>query len=344
MATDNLTAALFGAGTIARMQAGFIREHPNLRLKYIYDVRHDAARALAFQHGATAVDDPDIALADAGVDLAFICTSTASHADLIVRAARAGKRVYCEKPVADDLASALACRDVVRDMADRIHIGFNRRWDPNNVHLHRSLTTREVGDLEMLFITSRDVVQLGRDYLATSGGIFRDVTVHDFDLARHFLQIHGDDVAELHAYGSRLFHPVLQELDRDYDTAVVTLRSTRGVLCTLNTSRRSAYGYDQRIELFCSDGMLVSTSQKVDGVETYTGKFTEAASPYVYSFVERYRQAFRDQLRSFVAAARENRPVDLNINEAVDTMFLAEAAVESAKTGAPVAITFPLTR
>ncbi len=340
-----MKVALFGAGQIAKMQAEYICERDDLELAYVYDPRSGLADELAARTGALALTDPEPAVSDGEVELVFICTSTASHCDLIKRCALAGKRVYCEKPISEDLQSAYECGKAIRGYEDKVHIGFNRRFDKNNLHIYNSLKKRELGELEMLFISSRDWTQLTAEYLKTSGGIFHDVTIHDFDLAGYFLSAQDDEIVSIYAEGSALFQPTIMEQlasgeKIDYDSTMVVMRSKKGRLIHINTSRRAAYGYDQRIEALCSKGMLMTQNVKQDDVLTYTEDYTEAGAPLLRNFMERYRESFRTQLADFVQAAKDDKPVVVGFKEALYPMILAEKAVESARAGKPVEVSF----
>src|SRR6185295_12302561 len=246
-----IEAALFGAGRIGKIHAGNLARQPGARLKYVADVNATAAGELASQHGAK-VATVDAALADKSIGAVVIASSTDTHADLLLRAAQAGKAIFCEKPVDLDLARARTCAEAVKRAGVTCLIGFQRRYDPTFAGLKAKLDAGEIGTPEMLIQTSRDPGPPPVEYIRVSGGIYKDMLIHDFDVFRWILE---DEAQSVHAVGSCLVDPAIGEAG-DVDSTAVTIRTRGGRLCQINTSRRAAYGYDQRFEVLGSNGLL----------------------------------------------------------------------------------------
>ncbi len=241
----------FGAGRIGAIHAGNIARHDGARLLHVVDVNEEAARQLAAQYGAR-VSSADAALADPAVDAVLIASSTDTHASLIEAAARAGKAVFCEKPIDLDRARVEACLAVVEKTGVTLMVGFNRRFDPNFTKLQAQLRSGRIGKLEMLAITSRDPGPPPLAYIKVSGGLFRDMMIHDLDMARWLL---AEEPVEIFAAASCLVDPEIGAAG-DVDSAIVTLKTASGTLCQIANSRRASYGYDQRIEAHGAKGML----------------------------------------------------------------------------------------
>ena len=318
--------ALFGAGRIGRIHAGNLAAQPGLRLRCVVDVDAAAADALAAAHGA-APADVESALADPGVEAVVIAASTATHADLIVRAARAGKAIFCEKPVATGLDGAQACAAAVAQARVPCMIGFQRRFDPTFAALKRRLDGGEIGAPEVVVLTSRDPAPPPLEYLKQSGGVFKDMLIHDFDVCRWLLD---DEIVEVYATGACL--SANAGLAGDLDTAAVTLRSRRGRLCTINTSRHAAYGYDQRIEVLGEGGMLQAANHRPTEVTAYLANAISADVPEPF-FLERYRRAYAIEMARFAEVlAGEARPAP-DLADGIKALELAELATLSWREG-----------
>ncbi|ALK30313.1 inositol 2-dehydrogenase [Burkholderia plantarii] len=322
-AVPTIDVAVFGAGRIGRIHAANLARQPGVRLKYVIDVDPAAAAALAAEHGARAAD-ADSAFGDAAVGASVICSSTDTHADLIERSAAAGKHVFCEKPVDLALERARACEAAVARAGVVCMIGFQRRFDPTFEAVKARIDAGEVGAPEMLVVTSRDPGAPPAAYLERSGGIFKDMLIHDFDIFRWIL----DDEAEtLHATGSCLTDPAVAEAG-DIDATAVTIRTRAGRLCQINTSRRAAYGYDQRFELLGSGGMLQAGNLRPTEVTAYTARAVSNDLPEAF-FLERYRAAYAREIAHFFAALTRGEPVRTTIADGVKALELAEAATRS---------------
>jgi myo-inositol 2-dehydrogenase/D-chiro-inositol 1-dehydrogenase len=255
-----------GAGRIGKIHAANVVQHPDARLKYIIDTHAPSAESLAQQYGAS-VTTIDQALADGEIDAVIIASSTDTHADYMEAAARAGKAIFCEKPIDLDLARVGRCLKVVEDAGVPCALGFNRRFDPMFSALQKRLADGQIGKLELLSITSRDPSPPPAHYIKSSGGLFRDMMIHDFDMARWLL---NEEPVEVYATASCLVDPAIGAMG-DVDTALVTLKTASGRLCQISNSRRAIYGYDQRIEAHGELGMLRA--------ENRTETQLEAAAP-----------------------------------------------------------------
>ncbi|MBL9051214.1 MAG: inositol 2-dehydrogenase [Tabrizicola sp.] len=327
-----LKVGLLGAGRIAGVHAVAISGHSGSRLQAVSDINADAAARLAAAHGAEARATEAI-LADPQIDAVLIATSTDTHSDLIERATAAGKAVLCEKPVDLSLERARACMARVAPTGKPVMIGFNRRFDPNFAGLKAALTAGEIGKAELLSITSFDPAPPPVAYVKVSGGLFRDMMIHDFDMANFIM---GDLPVTVSAVGSSIVDPAIGAAG-DVDTAVVTLTYADGRIAVIKNSRRAVYGYDQRVEILGSEGLL----QAQNMLETTVVKSTKAgvtgAKP-MHFFLERYMTAYRTEWAAFVAAVTEGADLPVTLADGVAALAMAEAATRSAKTGAPVAL------
>jgi myo-inositol 2-dehydrogenase/D-chiro-inositol 1-dehydrogenase len=318
-----MEVALFGAGRIGKIHAGNVVRQPGVKLRYVIDVDADAARALAARHGAR-VASAEAALADHDVGAVVIGSSTDTHADFITRAAQAGKAIFCEKPVDLNVERARACVDAVRRAGVACMIGFQRRFDPTFAALKERLARGEIGEPEMLVVTSRDPGAPPVEYLKRSGGIFRDMLIHDFDIFRWILD---DDAVSVYATGSVLTDPAVASAD-DVDSTAVTIRTRKGRLAQINTSRRAAYGYDQRFEVLGSKGMLQAGNHRPTEVVAATGTAVSADLPEHF-FLERYRAAYAAELAHFFAALAGDGKIGTSIDDGVKALELADAATTS---------------
>lgn len=318
-----IDVAVFGAGRIGKIHAGNLVTQPGVRLKYVSDVNAQAAQELAIKHGAQVVTI-DAALEDPSVGAVLIASSTDTHADLILRAVAAGKAIFCEKPVDLTLERAKACAQAVAEAKVTCMIGFQRRFDPTFEALKMRLAAGEIGDPEMLIVTSRDPGAPPVSYLKSSGGIFKDMLIHDFDIFRWILD---DEAVSISATGSCLSDPAIAEAG-DIDSAVVTIRTRRGRLCQINTSRRAAYGYDQRFEVLGSAGMLQAGNHKPTEVVSSTAHNVSQDLPEHF-FLERYRAAYAREIAHFFDVLVNGGTVRTTIDDGVKALALAEAATLS---------------
>ena len=312
--------AIFGAGRIGRIHAANLAALPGVTLKYVCDPVGENAAQLAAQLGAR-VATPEAVFADPDIDVIAVASPTDTHSDLIGRAAVARKHIFCEKPIDLSVARAEACAQAVKDAGIACMIGFQRRFDPTFNEARERLVRGEIGVPEMLVVTSRDPGAPPAQYLKGSGGIFRDMLIHDFDVFRWILD---DEAVSVYATASVLTDPNVGEAG-DADTTAVTIRTRKGRLCQINTSRRAAYGYDQRFEVLGSAGMLQAHNHRPTEVESWTAKGVSAGLPESF-FLERYRAAYASEMAHFVEAIREGKPVRTTVADGLKALELSEAA------------------
>lgn len=322
--------ALFGAGRIGQIHAGNIAAHPDCKLVRVVDVYQPAAEALAEKYGAQASTLSD-ALKDSSIDLVAICSATDTHADLIEAAARAGKAIFCEKPVDLSLERVERCLATVREAGVPLMIGFNRRFDPSMAGLQQALVNGEVGELELVTISSRDPGAPSPEYVKTSGGLFRDMTIHDFDMARWLLQ---EEPVSVFASAAALIDPQIKALG-DVDTAVVTLTCASGKMAVITNSRRASYGYDQRIEVHGSKGMLAVANHPENSLIKSVAEGVVAQKP-MHFFLQRYGDAYRQELSGLIEHLKTKTAIHPSGEDGLQALRLADAALESIKTGKAV--------
>ena len=322
--------ALLGAGRIGKVHARAIAGDPNAELAAVADAMPEAAEAIARQSGAEVRPVAAIEAAD-DIDAVLICTPNDTHADLIERFARAGKAIFCEKPIDLDLKRVKDCLAVVAATKATLMVGFNRRFDPHFVAVRQAIDDGKIGAVEQVVITSRDPGPPPLDYIARSGGIFRDMTIHDFDMARFLL---GEEPVTVQASGSVLVDKKIGEAG-DWDSVAAILTTAAGKQCVISNSRRATYGYDQRIEVHGSEGMVAAENQRpvsieVAGAEGYT------RPPLLNFFMTRYLDAYAIEIASFIAAATSGKKAAPSGADGLVALKLADAALKSATTGKTV--------
>jgi len=318
-----IEVALFGAGRIGKIHAANLAAQPGVQFKYVVDVNQEAAASLAAQHGGSSAS-VDAALADPAIKAVVIASSTDTHADLILRSAAAGKAIFCEKPVDLTIDRARACAAAVKEAGVLCMLGFQRRYDPTFNAVKQRITAGEIGTPELLIVTSRDPGPPPVSYIKVSGGIFKDMLIHDFDIFRWIL----DDVGvSVHATGSCLVDPAIGEAG-DLDTAVVTIRTAKGRLCQINATRRAAYGYDQRFEVLGDKGMLQAGNHKPTEVTAYGAVNVSVDKPEDF-FLERYRVAYAQEMAHFFDALTNGTALRTTVHDGLKALELAEAATLS---------------
>ena len=320
--------AVIGAGRIGQIHASNAVRNPNVQLVGIADAIPEAAQNLAAALGSK-VTSVEAIFADQAVDAVLIGSSTDTHADLIVRAAAAGKHIFCEKPVDLDLARARECEKAVRASGKVCLIGFQRRFDPTFAALKARIEQGEIGTLEALSVISRDPGAPPVEYLQRSGGIFKDMLIHDFDI---FRWIFGEEAETVYATASALTDPAIATQANDADTTAVTIRTVSGKLAQIHTSRRAAYGYDQRFEVLGSKGMLQAGNHRPTEVVAYGGDVVSVDKPEHF-FLQRYEKAYRIELDHFVAVLGGKEKLRVGIEDGVKALALADAATTSWKEG-----------
>ena len=327
--------AVFGAGRIGRIHASNLAALPGVQLQAICDPSAEAASDLAHSLGAK-VSTIEAVLADKQIDAVAICSPTTTHSDLITRAAAAGKHIFCEKPVDLSVPRAQACAEAVKAAGVACMIGFQRRFDPTFNEASRRLAAGDIGNAEMLIITSRDPGAPPAEYIKGSGGIFRDMLIHDLDVFRWILCADGDEAAWLSAAGSVLTDPAIADLG-DYDSTAVTIRTRKGRLCQINTSRRAAYGYDQRFEVLGSKGLLQCGNQTPTGVVQSDASGVHSDKPEAF-FLQRYAAAYRLEIEHFFETLQSGGVFRTTVADGVAAQKLADAATQSCQSGQPVAL------
>ncbi|MDH2434320.1 hypothetical protein WH50_17590 [Pokkaliibacter plantistimulans] len=325
-----LEFVLFGAGRIGSIHGRNVAAHPQARIRYVVDVNQQFAAQLAAELGAT-VTSVEEALADPAVNAVIIASSTDTHADLIEASAKAGKAIFCEKPVDLDLERARSCETIVNAAGVPCSLGFNRRYDPSFRALQQAMSNGKIGNLEQVIITSRDPSPPPVSYIKVSGGLFRDMMIHDLDIARWLL---GEEPVEVFATASNLVDPAIGAAG-DVDSAMVTLKTASGRMCQISNSRRAVYGYDQRIEVFGSQGMLQAGNHTPTTV-TFAGEPGVVSDKPLHFFLERYADAYRNELQDFVDAIVSGSTPLTGIRDGIRALELAEACIASLETGKAV--------
>lgn len=325
-----LKVGLLGAGRIGQVHAVNIAGNARSSLVAVSDMHQPAAEKLAAEYGAEARSS-DAILSDPAIDAVLIATSTDTHSDLIEAAAKAGKAVLCEKPVDLSLERAQQCLKAVEGTGKPVMIGFNRRFDPNFAALKASLQKGQIGKAELLAVTSFDPAPPPVSYIKVSGGLFRDMMIHDFDMANFLM---GEAPVTVRAVGSSIVDPEIGAAG-DVDTAVVTLTYADGRIAVIKNSRRAVYGYDQRVELLGSDGLLQAGNMLENTVVRSTVDGVVSGKP-TYFFLERYMPAYAAEWKAFVDAVLDGANMPVTLRDGIAALAMAEAATESARTGQAV--------
>jgi Predicted dehydrogenases and related proteins len=329
-----LKVGLLGAGRIGQVHAVNIAGNARSTLVAVSDVHTPAANTLAAQFGAEARSSDDI-LNDPAIDAVLIATSTDTHSDLIEAATAAGKAVLCEKPVDLSLERARTCLAAASKTGQPVMVGFNRRFDPNFSALKNASLNGEIGKSELLSVTSFDPAPPPVSYIKVSGGLFRDMMIHDFDMANFLM---GDRPVSLRTVGSSIVNPEIGEAG-DVDTAVVTMTYEDGRIAVIKNSRRAVYGYDQRVELLGSDGLLQVQNMLENTLVKSTTSGVSSAKP-TYFFLERYMPAYAAEWEAFVSAVLAGTQMPVTLEDGIAALAMAEAATESAKTGQAVTVAY----
>ena len=327
-----LSFALLGAGRIGKVHARAVASNPQARLVAVADAFEKAAKELASAYGAEirTID----AIEKAGdIDAVIICTPTDTHADLIERFAKAGKAIFCEKPIDLSVKRVEKCLAVVDKTNATLMVGFNRRFDPHFAAVRKAIDDGAIGTVEMVTITSRDPGPPPLDYIARSGGIFRDMTIHDFDMARFLL---GEEPVAVSAHASVLVDKKIGEAG-DFDSVSVILETASGKQAVISNSRRATYGYDQRIEVHGSKGMVAAENQRPVSIELANDKgYTRP--PLHDFFMTRYIDAYANEITAFIAAKAAGKKASPSGKDGLVALKLADAALKSAKTGKTVRV------
>lgn len=330
-----LRIAVLGCGRIGRMHAENIARHPRAALAGVYDVHVPAAAEVANALGARHFETAAALMIAPEVDAILIATSTPTHADYIEQAVAIGKPVLCEKPIDLSLVRVDACARAIAGTKVPIMLGFVRRFDAGHRGVRRAIAAGRIGNLHQVTIVSRDPGLAPESYIEVSGGIFRDMTIHDFDMARFIL---GEEITEVTATGSRLVAPALMDRLGDYDTVSVVMKTATGKQAIITNSRRAVYGYDQRVEALGDAGMVVSENHRINNLQLYGADFTGQGAPLQNFFIERYAEAFAAEIGAFVDAVEQGTAPEVGFDDGRKALILAEAAIRSVAEGRRVCV------
>lgn len=317
---------LLGAGRIGQTHGRAVASINGAELASVFDPFDKAVKSIVKQYGAKRASVDEI-MADPNIDAVLICTPTDLHADQIEQAAKAGKAIFCEKPIDLSTKRVEQCLKTVKKYKAKLMLGFNRRFDPNFLDMQKRINRKAVGEVELVQITSRDPAPPPIDYIKRSGGIFRDMMIHDFDMARFML---GEEIATVSASGSVLVDKAIGKAG-DFDTASATLTTKSGKIAVITCSRRASYGYDQRVEVHGSKGMLSAENMRPTTV-TFADNKGYRQDPLLDFFMERYADAYRIELESFIASLTRGKAISPNGEDGLWALRIADAALASAKT------------
>jgi myo-inositol 2-dehydrogenase/D-chiro-inositol 1-dehydrogenase len=333
MGTTALSIGVIGAGRIGKVHAESVATRvPGARLRGVADINLAAARSLAGQWNAPrATGDYRELLRDASIHAVAICSATDTHAEIICEAAAAGKHIFCEKPIDYDLSRIAQALEAVEKAGVALQVGFNRRFDPGFAKAQALVAAGKVGAVHVVRITSRDPAPPPLEYVRVSGGIFLDMTIHDFDMVR-FLS--GSEAVEVHAVGATLVDPEIGRAG-DVDTCVVTLRLKNGALAAIDNSRKAVYGYDQRVEVFGSAGMVVVANRTPESHVHFAADGVHSSTP-LYFFLERYADAYAAEMREFVRCVQTGTTPPVTGRDGLIPVIMGLAATKSLREGRPV--------
>jgi myo-inositol 2-dehydrogenase/D-chiro-inositol 1-dehydrogenase len=330
-----LQFGLIGAGRIGKLHANNITHLiPDAQIKIVADILGDSIKdwANSLEIPRVTADYREV-INDPEIGAALICSSTDTHADLIVAAARAGKHIFCEKPVDLSVAKIKTALQAVEEAGVKLQIGFNRRFDHNHRSVKEAILAGKVGEPQLIQITSRDPAPPPLEYIKVSGGLFLDMTIHDFDMAR-FLA--GSEVTAVYAAGGVLVDPAIGAAG-DIDTAIITLKFANGALGVINNSRQAAYGYDQRVEVFGSKGSVMDLNDTPSTAILSTAAGIVGEKPQ-YFFLERYNESFMNEMKAFVAAVLSDQATPVGGNDGLQSVLIAHAAQQSLTENRPIKI------
>lgn len=331
--TEQINVGMIGAGRIGRVHAENLAYHiPEANVVAIADIFVEAAEKCAADFGIpSAFQNHRAIMENDQIDAVVICSSTDTHAQFIEEAAAAGKHIFCEKPIDFDLKRIDQALAAVEKASVKLQIGFNRRFDPSFKRVRDMVAGGEIGTPHMVHIISRDPAPPPLDYIKVSGGIFLDMTIHDFDMARYLI---GSEVEEVYAVGGVMVDPEIGEAG-DIDTTLVTLRYANGAIGSIDNSRQAVYGYDQRVEVFGSEGGIVVANRTPDNAIVSDANGVHAAKP-LYFFIERYTNAFIAEMKEFVAAIREDKTPPVTGIDGRIPVVMGLAAWKSYRENRPV--------
>ena len=326
MKKNKINIALFGLGRIGQMHAQNLFDHNEFNLKYIFDIDNKLGKKFSKKYNCISIIKPKIALNDKKVKIIFIATSTKTHLKFIQAAVKEKKIVFCEKPLDLDLKKINICKKKISSYKPQIQMGFNRRYDPSHHSLKQNLNKNKIGKLEKIIITSRDPSPPSLNYIKKSGGIFKDMMIHDFDLARYYA---GNDKFEhIFATGNKFSDKKYKRIN-DLELATVVLKSKKGIQCIITNSRHCSFGYDQRVELFGTKGMMISDNQRDLETTFYSKNHTNNKVSFKEFFIERYAEAFKIQLDDLVKVYRKKIKPRSDFEDGRISLIMAETAKKS---------------
>ena len=332
-----INVALFGLGRIGQMHGENLHAHKKFNLKYTFDINKNLSKKISSKFNAVSIDNPKIAFQDKSIDIIFIASSTPTHIKLINEATKNKKIVFCEKPLDLDIKKINSCKKIIKKFNPKIQLGFNRRYDPGHNSIKKDLKSGVIGTLEKIIITSRDPAPPPINYLKVSGGIFKDMMIHDFDLARFYLR--NDELDSIYSIGSNISDKRFNVI-KDYELASCVLKSKKGVQCIITNSRHCSFGYDQRVELFGSKGMLISGNKNENEAQTYTKNNTSQKKPLMNFFIDRYVDAYKLQLDELASYTLKRKKPISSFEDGRRALIIANAALESLKRKRQIKIKF----
>ncbi len=328
-----VNVGIIGAGRIGKLHAEHLAYRiPDANVLAIADIRLEAAQKCAAEfHIPSAIQDYREIIENPDIEAVVICSSTDTHAQFIEEAAAAGKHIFCEKPIDFDLARIDRALEAVEKAGVKLQIGFNRRFDPNFKRVHEMVAAGKIGTPHILRITSRDPEPPPIGYIKVSGGIFLDMTIHDFDMARYLI---GSEVNEIYAAGGVMVDPAIGEAG-DIDTAVITLRFENGTIGTIDNSRKAVYGYDQRVEVFGSEGMVVVANKTPDTAVYSNAEGVHSSLP-LFFFVERYTDSYIAEMQAFIECIQQDKTPPVTGLDGRIPVVMGYAAKKSYEENRPV--------
>ncbi|WIV21242.1 inositol 2-dehydrogenase [Paenibacillus polygoni] len=330
---DSVKIGIIGGGRIGKIHADHVRRLPNVEIVGIADLfGGEPLAAWCYERGIPYYpSDGDNFISNPDIDAIFICSPTDTHVSLIRKAVKAGKHIFCEKPVSQLLLETEKAMEEVSQANIKFQVGFNRRFDHNFLRLREHVQQGTIGEPHIIKITSRDPNPPHLDYIRSSGGIYMDMMIHDFDMARY---VSGSEVESIYAQGNVLINPAFRECG-DVDTAIVTLRFENGALGVIDNSRQAVYGYDQRVEVFGSKGSVAVTNDHPNTAIISTAEGVMSDKP-LHFFLERYEKAYELEVRMFIDSIIQDTPVTVNGYDGLQAERIAYAAKCSARLGRPV--------
>ena len=332
-----INIALIGLGRIGQMHGENLIFHNDYKLKYVFDVDEKLTNKISKKLNSKAINNPRVAFKDEEIDAIFIASSTSTHIKLIEEAAKYKKVIFCEKPLDLSIEKINRCKRKIKSLNPKIQLGFNRRYDPGHNSLKKDLKKGVIGNLEKIIITSRDPSPPSIKYLKISGGIFKDMMIHDFDLLRFYLD--KDELNSIFSTATNMSDKRFNKIN-DYELASCILISKKGVQCIITNSRHCSFGYDQRVELFGNKGMLISGNRNLNETEVYNKSSTAQKKPLQHFFIERYKEAYRLQLNDLSKFVKKNSKPLSTFEDGRRALIIANAATLSLRKKKQIKLKF----